>query len=76
MLFKINANTNKMNGIRYNLILNPKTGWPVTQAQAPHSITVVSSTCTEAGILSTLAMLQEHNTEEFLESRDVIHWCN
>jgi len=74
MLFKINTNTNKMNGIRYNLILNPKTGWPVTQA--PHSITVGSNTCTEAGILSTLAMLQEYKAEEFLQSQVVIHWCN
>lgn len=61
-------------GVRYSHILNPKTGWPVTQAL--HSITVVSSTCTEAGILSTLAMLQESNAEEFLENQDVIHWCN
>ena len=61
-------------GIRYSHILNPKTGWPVTQA--PHSITVVSSTCTEAGILSTLAMLQENHAKEFLQSQDVIHWCN
>lgn len=61
-------------GIHYSHILNPKTGWPVTQA--PHSITVVSSTCTEAGILSTLAMLLENHAKEFLQSQDVIHWCN
>jgi len=61
-------------GIRYSHILNPKTGWPITRA--PHSITVVSSTCTEAGILSTLAMLQEKIAKKFLENQDVIFWCH
>lgn len=60
-------------GIRYSHILNPKTGWPVTKA--PHSITVISSTCTEAGILSTLAMLQEENAKTFLEQQDVTYWA-
>ncbi len=59
--------------IRYSHILNPKTGWPVTQA--PHSITVISHTCTEAGILSTLAMLQEKDAHTFLNEQDVIYWC-
>ena len=59
--------------IRYSHILNPKTGWPVRNS--PHSITVVSSTCTEAGILSTLAMLQEKNAEKFLQQQEVTYWC-
>ena len=61
-------------GIRYSHILNPKTGWPITKA--PHSITVVSNSCTEAGILSTLAMLQENNAKEFLDDQDVTYWCS
>jgi len=60
-------------GIRYSHILNPKTGWSITQA--PHSITVIANTCTEAGILSTLAMLQEKHAAEFLEEQNVIYWC-
>lgn len=61
-------------GVRYSHILNPKTGWPITKA--PHSITVVASTCTEAGILSTLAMLEEENAKEFLEEQEVVFWCS
>lgn len=59
-------------GIRYGHILNPKTGWPVLGA--PHSVTVVADSCVEAGILSTLAMLQGAKAEEFLESQEVPYW--
>jgi len=61
------------NGIRYSHILNPKTGWPV--AGSPRSVTVVTDTCTEAGILSTLAMLHGANAEEFLQQQNVKYWC-
>lgn len=61
------------NGIRYGHVLNPKTGWPVTRA--PRSITVAADTCTEAGILSTLAILHEEHAEEFLKSEKVRYWC-
>jgi len=61
-------------GIRYSHILNPKTGWPV--ADAPHSVTVIAETCVEAGILSTLAMLQGPNSESFLEDQQVQFWAN
>lgn len=60
-------------GIRYGHILNPKTGWPVTGA--PRSITVAAGTCTEAGMLSTLAMLQGADCERFLQNENIPFWC-
>lgn len=60
-------------GIRYSHILNPKTGWPVMNG--PRSITVAAATCTEAGILSTLGMLQGKNAETFLQKQGVKYWC-
>lgn len=62
------------NGVRYSHILNPHTGWPV--ADAPRSVTVISSTATEAGIISTLAMLHGADAEDFLASQDVKYWIN
>lgn len=60
------------NGVRYGHILNPLTGMPV--ADAPRSVTVVAATCTEAGMLSTLAMLCGAGAEAFLEEQQVRHW--
>lgn len=60
-------------GIRYGHILDPATGWPV--ADAPHSVTVAADTCTQAGMLSTLAMLQGGKAEAFLEQQGVKAWC-
>ena len=60
-------------GKRYGHILDPRTGWPV--ADAPRSVTVVGNTCTEAGILATLAMLRGAGAEAFLESQGVRYWC-
>jgi thiamine biosynthesis lipoprotein len=60
-------------GIRYSHILDPGTGWPI--ANAPNSITVVADTCTQAGMLSTLAMLQGAGAEAFLEQQGVRFWC-
>ena len=60
------------NGKRYGHILNPKTGWPVENP--PLSISVAASTCIEAGILSTLAMLQGPKAREFLEQQEVTFW--
>lgn len=62
------------NGVRYSHILNPKTGWPVTDA--PRSVTVISGTATEAGIISTIAMLQGAGAEDFLTSQEVKFWIN
>ncbi|HVC00852.1 MAG TPA: FAD:protein FMN transferase [Steroidobacteraceae bacterium] len=59
-------------GIRYGHILDPRSGWPVRDA--PRSITVAAATCTEAGLLSTLAMLQGARAEAFLEEQGVMHW--
>lgn len=59
-------------GIRYGHILDPRTGWPVRDA--PRSVTVAAATCTEAGLLSTLAMLQGARAEAFLAEQGVIHW--
>lgn len=60
------------NGVRYGHILNPKTGWPVKNP--PLSITVAASTCIEAGLLSTLAILQGENARTFLEEQGVTFW--
>jgi thiamine biosynthesis lipoprotein len=59
-------------GIRYSHILDPGTGWPI--ADAPNSITVVADTCTQAGMLSTLAMLEGAGAEAFLEQQGVRFW--
>jgi len=60
-------------GIRYSHILDPRTGWPVHGA--PRSVTVVASTCTEAGMLATFAMLHGRDAETFLERQQVMYWC-
>lgn len=56
-------------GQRYGHILNPKTGWPVVGA--PRSVTVAAPTCTEAGMLSTFAMLQGEGATAFLQAQNV-----
>jgi len=61
------------NGKRYGHILDPRTGWPVENA--PRSVTVVAPTCMEAGMLSTLAMLQGAEAEAFLGAQGVRYWC-
>ncbi len=61
-------------GIRYGHILDPTTGWPVRDA--PHSVTVAAATCTEAGMLATLAMLRGAEAEAFLRDQGVRFWCD
>jgi thiamine biosynthesis lipoprotein len=61
-------------GVRYSHILDPRTGWPVPDA--PRSITVAADTCTQAGMLSTFAMLEGKGAEEFLDAQGVTYWCN
>ncbi len=58
--------------VRYSHILDPRTGWPVTNA--PRSVTVAASSCTEAGLLATLAMLEGGAAESFLEEQGCRHW--
>ena len=61
------------NGIRYSHVLDPGTGWPVTKA--PRAVTVAAATCTDAGMLSTLALLHGPEAENFLREQDVPYWC-
>ncbi len=60
-------------GIRYGHILDPTTGWPIKDA--PRSVTVAADTCTEAGMLATLAMLNGADAETFLKAQDIQFWC-
>jgi thiamine biosynthesis lipoprotein len=59
-------------GRRYSHILDARTGWPIQDA--PRSITVAADTCTQAGTLTTLAMLQGANAEELLRASGSRHW--
>jgi thiamine biosynthesis lipoprotein len=61
------------NGARLGHILDPRTGWPV--AEAPRSVTVAADTCTTAGMLATLAMLEGAGAERFLATQGVRSWC-
>jgi thiamine biosynthesis lipoprotein len=60
------------NGRRYSHILDARTGWPVPDA--PRSVTVLADTCTQAGALSTLAILQGANARQFLIGQRVKFW--
>jgi len=59
-------------GVRYGHILDPRTGWPVPDC--PRSVTVAASSCTEAGLLSTLALLHGPEARIFLEDQGVRYW--
>jgi thiamine biosynthesis lipoprotein len=59
-------------GVRYGHILDPRTGWPVKDA--PRSVTVLQANCSQAGLLSTLAILKGKDAEQFLKDRGVEHW--
>jgi thiamine biosynthesis lipoprotein len=59
-------------GIRYGHILHPSTGWPVRGA--PRSVTVAASSCTEAGLLATMALLQGNRAQAFLDEQGVRYW--
>ena len=61
-------------GVRYCHVLNPKTGWPVEDP--PHTISVAAPTCVEAGMLSTMALLQGKQAEAFLQAQDIPYWIN
>ena len=60
-------------GKRYCHVLDPRTGWPVEEA--PASVTVAADTCTQAGMLSTLALLKGRDAEKFLSSQSEQSWC-
>ncbi len=59
-------------GIRYGHILNPRTGWPTPDSH--RSITVAASSCTEAGLLSTVALLHGPGARAYLEEQGVRYW--
>ena len=59
-------------GHRYSHILDARTGWPVRNA--PHSITVAADTCTQAGTITTLALLQGENAEQMLRASGMRYW--
>ncbi|MBL8289681.1 MAG: FAD:protein FMN transferase [Rubrivivax sp.] len=59
-------------GVRYGHILDPRTGWPVRGA--PRSVTVAAPTCTEAGVLATLAMLRGGGARAWLAEQGAPHW--
>jgi thiamine biosynthesis lipoprotein len=59
-------------GKRYSHILDARTGWPVENA--PRSVTVAGATCTQAGSLTTLAMLQGPGAEAFLCASGAQFW--
>jgi thiamine biosynthesis lipoprotein len=59
-------------GIRYGHVLHPGTGWPVPGA--PRSVTVAASSCTEAGLLSTVALLHGSGARTFLEEQSIRYW--
>jgi len=60
-------------GKRYGHILDPATGWPVVDA--PRSVTVAAPTCTQAGMLATLALLRGRDAEAFLDAEGVQYWA-
>lgn len=59
-------------GVRYSHILDPRTGWPVHGA--PRSVSVAASSCIEAGLLATLAMLHGAQARSFLDEQQVKYW--
>ncbi|MCP4492472.1 MAG: FAD:protein FMN transferase [Gammaproteobacteria bacterium] len=61
-------------GKRYSHVLNPQTGWSVDDA--PHTVSVAASTCTAAGMFSTLAILQGSQAEAFLKLQGIEYWID
>lgn len=59
-------------GRRYGHILDPRTGMSVIDP--PRAVTVAAPTCVEAGVLSTLAMLQGARAEAFLADAGISAW--
>lgn len=61
-----------INGKSYSHLLNPKTGWPISSP--PTAVTVAAPTCMQAGMLSTLIMLQGQQAEAFAKQEDIQCW--
>jgi thiamine biosynthesis lipoprotein len=62
----------EQDGRRYTHVLNPRTGWPVEDG--PRSVTVCAPTCTEAGMLTTMALLRGAGARQFLRDAGVRCW--
>jgi thiamine biosynthesis lipoprotein len=60
-------------GRRYGHIIDARTGWPTPDA--PLAVTVAADTCSQAGVFTTLAMLQGAGAEQFLEAEALRFWC-
>ena len=58
-------------GRRLGHILDPRTGWPVERA--PRAVTVLSTTCVEAGTLATVAILHGEGARAFLDEQGVTY---
>ena len=61
-----------IDGKSYSHLLNPKTGWPVLNP--PKAVTVAAPTCMQAGMLSTLIMLQGEHAETFAHNEAIKCW--
>jgi len=59
-------------GVRYSHILNPLTGESIIDAA--HAISVAATSCMQAGMLSTFAMLHGEQAEAFLKAQEVQYW--
>lgn len=62
----------KSEGRRLPHILDPRDGRPIRGA--PRTVTVAAPTCTQAGMLTTLAMLKGEGAEAFLQDEGVRFW--
>jgi thiamine biosynthesis lipoprotein len=60
-------------GRRYGHIIDARTGWPTPTA--PLAVTVAADTCSQAGVFSTLAMLQGAHAEQCLQAEGLQFWC-
>ncbi len=60
-------------GVRRGHILDPRSGQPILDP--PRSVTVAASTCTEAGMFSTMAILNGADAEAFLKREKIRAWC-
>ena len=61
-----------VDGKRYSHIINALTGYPTPDA--PNTVSVIAPNCTEAGMLSTIAILKGLDAESFLEEQGRPYW--
>ena len=61
-------------GVRYSHVLNPLTGWSIEDA--PHTVSVAAASCVEAGMMSTLAMLNGGQADAFLKQQAMDYWID